>query len=92
MAFIAAPRTGETVLGIEMVDFYRLEKTVIGVNTLLYGAEDSVKELREMTAKFESGELSVGEGSWGEVNLKDGVEAYERAGKRGGGKVVLVMD
>ncbi|KAE8448980.1 hypothetical protein EG329_008568 [Mollisiaceae sp. DMI_Dod_QoI] len=92
LAFIAAPRTGETVLGIEMVDFYRLEKTVIGVNTLLYGAEDSVKELREMTAKFESGELSVGEGSWGEVNLKDGVEAYERAGKRGGGKVVLVMD
>jgi len=88
LAFIAAPRSGDTTLGIEMLDFYRLGKKIIGVNTLLYGAEEFVAEMKEMTALFEKGELmGPKEGEWSEVPLQEGVSAYER----GRGKVVLVM-
>lgn len=90
LVFIAAPRTGDTSLGIEMVDFYRLEKRLIGVNTLLYGVEEFAGELREMKGLFEEGTLKV-EGEWSQVRLEDGVEGYEKAGKKGG-KIVLVMD
>ncbi|KUJ13703.1 GroES-like protein [Mollisia scopiformis] len=83
LVFIAAPRSGETVLGIEMVDFYRLEKRVEGINTLLYGIESFAEELRSMSGLFEEGKLVVGEG-WTEVPLKEGVDAYNRAGKKGG--------
>lgn len=91
LAFIAAPRSGDTTLGIEMVDFYRLEKTAIGVNTLLYGVEDFAAEMRDMTPKFEDGSLKVEEGVWSEVPLSEGVAAYKNVGQRGGGKFVLVM-
>ena len=77
-----------TILDIEMLDFYRNEKKLIGVNTLLYSSEEFVEEMKEMTPLFESGVLRAPkEGEWKEVKLEEGVEAYEK-----GGKVVLVMD
>jgi NADPH:quinone reductase-like Zn-dependent oxidoreductase len=92
LAFITAPRSGDTTLGIEMLDFYRLEKTLIGVNTLLYGVEDFVAEMKNMTPKFDEGSLTgPKEGEWNEVPLSDGVASYEKAGQRGEGKFVLVM-
>lgn len=91
LVFISAPREGESLLGVEMVGFYRSEKSLLGVNSLLYGAEEVGAELRDMSKLFESGFLRAGQG-WGEVKLEDGVEGFEKAGRRGGGKVVLVME
>lgn len=92
LVFISAPREGGTELGIEMVDFYRNEKTLVGVNSLLYDVEEFVDEMKRMSVLFEEGLLvAAKEGEWSEVRLEEGVEGYERAGKRGGGKVVLVM-
>ncbi len=93
LAFIAAPRSGSTELGIEMLDFYRKEKTLIGVNTLSYSVEDFAVELKEMTPKFEAGVLrGSGSGDWTEIKLEDGVQAYEKASQKGSGKIVIVME
>lgn len=91
LAFIAAPRAGATELGIEMTSFYRMEKSLVGCNSLLYGVGELAGVLRELTEGFESGELKAAkEGDYTEVPLHDGVSAYERAGQRGSGKFVIV--
>jgi len=92
LAFIAAPRTGSTDLGIEMLDFYRKEKTLVGCNTLLYSVEEFAEEMKEMTPMFEAGILKGAEpGEWTEVKLGEGVQAYEKASQKVG-KFVIVMD
>jgi NADPH:quinone reductase-like Zn-dependent oxidoreductase len=92
LAFIAAPRTGATELGVEMVDFYRKEKSLVGCNTLLYSVEEFAKELKELSPKFDDGSLKAAEpGEWNEAKLEDGVQAYEKASQRGAGKFVIVV-
>jgi NADPH:quinone reductase len=91
LAFITAPRMGVTELGVEMLDFYRMEKTLVGCNTLSYSVEEFAEELKALTPKFEDGGLKAAAlGEWNELKLEDGVQAYERAGQRGGGKFVIV--
>jgi NADPH2:quinone reductase len=93
LAFIAAPRSGGTDLALEMTDFYRKEKTVIGCNSLLYSVEEFADWMRDMIPGFENGELQTAvEKEWTQIKLEDGVEAYEKAGQRGAGKFVIVMD
>ena len=92
LAFIAAPRTGATDLALEMTDFYRKEKTVIGCNTLLYSVEEFAELLKTLTPSFQEGDLKAAEeNEWTQVKLEDGVDAYEKAKQRGAGKFVLVM-
>jgi NADPH2:quinone reductase len=92
LAFIAAPRTGATEVGIEMVDFYRKEKSLVGCNTLVYTVEEFAAVLRELGPKFENGSLMAAKaGECHEAKLEDGVQAYEKAGQRGGGKFVIVV-
>jgi NADPH:quinone reductase-like Zn-dependent oxidoreductase len=92
LAFITAPRSGSTELGVEMLDFYRNEKSLVGVNTLKYPVEEFAEELKELTPKFEAGILKAGPvNEWTEVKLEDAVDAYAKAGQRGGGKFVVVM-
>ena len=92
LVFIAAPRGGESTLGVEMTGFYRKEGSLFGVNSLLYEVEEMGKLLGEMRGLFEKGVLKgAEEGSWNEVPLENGVEAYQLAGERGKGKFVLVM-
>ena len=93
LAFITAPRTGATDLALEMTDFYRKEKTVIGCNTLLYSAEEFAALMKDLTPGFEKGEMkAAGESEWAHVKLEDGVDAYEKAKQRGAGKFVIVME
>jgi NADPH2:quinone reductase len=90
LAFIAAPRSGATELGIEMTDFYRKEKTLVGCNSLLYPVEEFAEVLNGLTSKFEEGLLQTA-GSWETVKLEDGVEAYEKA-KQKGAKIMIVNE
>ncbi|KAK0112517.1 hypothetical protein ONS96_001753 [Cadophora gregata f. sp. sojae] len=94
VVFIAAPRGGgaDSVLGVKMTGFYRKEASLFGVNSLLYGVGEMAGLLGEMRGLFERGVLKgTAEGSWNEVPLENGVEAYKLAGERGKGKFVLVM-
>ncbi|PVH67897.1 NAD(P)-binding protein, partial [Cadophora sp. DSE1049] len=87
LVFIAAPRGGESVLGVEMTGFYRKEAGLYGVNSLLYSVEEMGGLLKGMKGMFESGVLKGSEeGAWNEVPLENGVEAYKMAGERGRGK------
>ncbi|RDL35906.1 GroES-like protein [Venustampulla echinocandica] len=95
LVFISGPRTGARDLTFDMVDFYRLSKTIIGVNTLTQPAREFAKELQYMSEMFDSKLLTVsgnGGEKWAEMKLDDGVEAYEKAGQRGAGKFVIVME
>jgi NADPH2:quinone reductase len=92
LAFIAAPRVGSTELGVEMVDFYRKEKELVGCNTLLYTVDDFAEELKGLSSKFEDGSLKAAKPrEWNEAQLEDGVQTYEKASQRGGGKFVIVV-
>lgn len=94
LSFIASPRGGaNTGLTIDMLSFYRGEKSLVGCNTLAYGVEDFAVQLEEMKDKFEKGSLNgAEEGTWTEVKLENGVEAYEKASQRNAGKFVIVMN
>jgi len=92
LGFIAAPRSGDETLGIEMTAFYRKDLELVGVNTLNVAVATFAKELESMAKKFEEGVLvGAKEGEWTEVKLEDGVHGYEKAGKKGEGKFVIVM-
>jgi len=90
LVFIAAPRSGATELGIEMTDFYRKEKSLVGVNSLLYSVEENAEILKGLTEKFEKGLLKA-TGAWETVKLENGVHAYEKANQKGA-KVMIVVD
>ena len=82
VVFIAAPRTNHTAeLSFLMLDFYRAEKTAIGVNTVAHSSAEMAALLRDMGGVFESGKWKQLIGSWEEVRLDDAVAAYSRAGK-----------
>ncbi|KAH7382034.1 alcohol dehydrogenase-like protein [Cadophora sp. MPI-SDFR-AT-0126] len=92
VVFIAAPRGGDTSLGVEMTGFYRKEASLYGVNSLLYSVEEMGVLLGGMRGLFEGGGLKgAEEGAWNEVPLENGVETYRMAGEKGKGKFVLVM-
>lgn len=93
LAFISAPRVGDTEVGIEMAGFYRGEKSLVGCNSLLYSVQEMAAVLEGLRDGFENGGLLAAKvGEWEEIKFGDGVEGYERAGKRGGGKFVIVMN
>lgn len=92
LAFIAAPRTGMTELSVEMLGFYRMEKTLVGCNSLLYSVEEFAGMLKELTAGFETGSLeAAGDEDYTKIKLEDGLSAYEKAAQRGAGKIAVVM-
>lgn len=91
LTFIAAPKAGSQELAFNMMDFYRAERRIVGVNTLLYSAEEFAVELESITEMFDAGLLEAGR-EWEKVKLEDGIAAYEKAGQRGAGKFVIVME
>lgn len=93
LAFIAVPRGGGTGLEMDMLSFYRREKSLIGCNSLSYRVEEMAREIGKLTEKFEKGMLKgVDEGAWTEIKLKHGFEAYKKAAEKKGIKIVIVMD
>ncbi|KAF7896771.1 uncharacterized protein EAF01_009174 [Botrytis porri] len=94
LAFIASPRGGaDAELTLDMLSFYRGEKSLVGCNTLAYGVGDLALQLKELTGKFEEGSLKgADEGSWIDIGIENGVEAYEKASQRKGEKFVIVMN
>ena len=93
LAFIAAPRTGSTEVAIECTQFYRMEKSLVGCNTLLYSVEEFAEQMVKLTPSFENGLLKgAAKGEWTEVELDDAVDGYGKAGQRGAGKFVIVME
>lgn len=93
LAFIAAPRGGGPGLEVDMLSFFRGEKSLVGCNSLSYGVEEMAREIGKLTEKFEKGMLKgVDEGAWTEIKLEHGVGAYEKAAEKKGMKIVTVMD
>lgn len=90
LGFIAGPRSGSKEMSFDMVDFYRSERSILGVNTLVYGVEEFAEELKGVSALFEKGLLKA-EAEWTQIKLEDGVEAYKKAGQKGAGKFVIAM-
>ncbi|KAH8809232.1 chaperonin 10-like protein [Xylogone sp. PMI_703] len=96
LVFITAPRTGaagSTELTVEMTNFYRDEKSLIGCNTLLYSVKEMGAVLQQITEMFDKGALDPLQlgGAWKTAKLDDAVDVYEAAGKPGGGKYVFVL-
>ncbi|RFU27180.1 hypothetical protein B7463_g9158, partial [Scytalidium lignicola] len=96
LVFITAPRTGvpgSTELTVEMLNFYRDEKSLIGCNTLLYSVKEMGVILQQITELFDKGALDSSKlgGAWKTAKLDDAVAVYEAAGKPGGGKYVFLF-
>lgn len=91
LGFIAGPRSGRKEMSFDMVDFYRGERSIIGVNTLIYGVEEFAEELKAVSEMFDKGLLKA-EAEWTQIKLEDAVDGYKKAGQKGAGKFVIVMD
>lgn len=90
---ITAPRGGaSTEAKIDILDFYRKNKVLVGVNTLLVEVEEMARELDNLRDGFENGNLIVEEEEWTQVRLENASDIYEKAGVRGAGKFVIVFD
>ncbi|SCV04280.1 LAME_0H17194g1_1 [Lachancea meyersii CBS 8951] len=89
IAIIAAH--GEANLDVNMKDFYRQEKTLIGCNSLSYSVQSMAQEMADLTAEFENGRLAPPrEELWSAVSLEEAVDIYKE-GKRSAGKFVITM-
>ncbi|RDL36317.1 GroES-like protein [Venustampulla echinocandica] len=92
LVFIAAPRArGSSVahLCTNMLDFYRAEKSLVGVNTVSHSSEQMAGLLRELEPLFESGRWKYAvSGEWEEVCIENAAEAYA---SNDGRKSVITM-
>lgn len=84
---------GASSLEIEMRDFYRQEKSLIGCNSLSYSAQEMAKEMSIMTTMFESGKLKIPANDvWTVVSLGNAVEVYQHAEQKQSSKYVISME
>jgi NADPH:quinone reductase-like Zn-dependent oxidoreductase len=91
MVIIAAPR-GASVsdLGINMLDFYRAEKSLVGVNTVSHSSEEMAALLGDLEPLFETGRWkSAASEDWEEVRIENAAEAYA---SRDGRRFVITME
>ena len=88
---IAAPRSGNTRLELDILDLYRDNKSLSGCNSLSYSIEEQAMRLRGLSDMFEGDQYrAMTDEGWEEVKLKNGVAAYENAGKSRK-KYIIVM-
>lgn len=84
---------GAKNLEIEMRDFYRQEKSLIGCNSLSYSAKEMSSELATISTMFESERLKVPNiDAWTVVDLKQAVEVYQNAEQQQSSKYVISME
>ncbi|KAI5197995.1 hypothetical protein E4T39_07021 [Aureobasidium subglaciale] len=90
LAFISAPRVGNTEFTFDLKNFYRKEQSIIGSNSLAYSAKDMADEMRYLVPLFESGRLkSPAEESLKIVKLDDALDAYKSVKNKERGKTVI---
>ncbi|SCU85381.1 LAMI_0C11056g1_1 [Lachancea mirantina] len=90
LAFITAPR--DVNLTVDMKDFYRHEKCLIGCNSLSYSAQELARLMGEFTLEFENGKLiAPREEIWEKIPLNQAVGAYQRALEDSSHKYLIVM-
>lgn len=90
MAVISARYGAE--LAIDLKDFYRNEKSLVGCNTLSHSAPKLAKELAAMSQALEKGDITPeDEKVWTKFSLGQAAEAYRKS-EEGSGKYVLVME
>ncbi|MCJ1297877.1 hypothetical protein MMC08_000665 [Hypocenomyce scalaris] len=75
---------------INMKSLYRREHILVGCNSVEHSPEEMGDLLGKMAPLFESGELkATKDKDLIKVRIEDALEAYERAGERGGAKYVI---
>ncbi|SCU93370.1 LADA_0G02718g1_1 [Lachancea dasiensis] len=90
IAIIAA--LGDVKLSIDIKDFYRQEKSLIGCNSLSYSMSEIAEQIRSLGADFEIKKLMPpSQGLWTEIGLEQAVEIY-KSGSASTGKFVVVFD
>lgn len=90
LVFIAAPKGGGPTLTLKMRDFYRAEKSLIGVNSVAHKSSVMAELLQNLEPLFQSGKWEqAGGGKWKEVTLEDAEKVYLNHGS--GEKFVIKM-
>lgn len=89
MAVIAAPREGNTVLGVDVLSLYRRQVELVGVNSAGETQEAMTALLGTLGEGFERGTLRAAEeGTMNLVPIERAAEAYREEIKR----AVIVFD
>jgi NADPH:quinone reductase-like Zn-dependent oxidoreductase len=90
-AFITAPKGGASRdFTLDMREFYREEKSLVGVNSLKYSAEAMARDLREVSQLLGQTKLKISN-PWTKVKLENSVAAYEKASQKGKEKFLIIM-
>ena len=91
LVFIAAPKGPDPTLTIKMRDFYRAEKTLLGLNSVDHSSALMAEVLRGLERFFESGRWMQGEaGKWTEISIEKAAEVYLQPAK--GHKYVINLE
>ncbi|RSM15537.1 hypothetical protein CDV31_004973 [Fusarium ambrosium] len=77
LVFIAAPKGGSPTLTLRMRDFYRAEKSLIGINSVAHKSSVMAELLQSLEPIFQSGKWEqAGDGKWKEITLEEAVKVY----------------
>ncbi|KAM0421420.1 hypothetical protein ACHAPT_010774 [Fusarium lateritium] len=77
LVFIAAPKGGSPTLTLKMRDFYRAEKSLIGINSVSHKSSAMAELLQSLEPIFQSGKWKqAGDGKWKEITLEEAEKLY----------------
>ncbi|KAI8664169.1 PKS-ER domain-containing protein [Fusarium keratoplasticum] len=77
LVFIAAPKGGSPTLTLKMRDFYRAEKSLIGINSVSHKSSVMAELLQSLEPIFQSGKWEqAGNDKWKEVILEEAEKVY----------------
>ncbi|RSL74750.1 hypothetical protein CEP53_000026 [Fusarium sp. AF-6] len=77
LVFIAAPKGGSPTLTLRMRDFYRAEKSLIGINSVAHKSSVMAELLQSLEPIFQSGKWEqASDGKWKEITLEEAAKVY----------------
>jgi NADPH:quinone reductase len=93
LSYIAAPRSGDRSIHIDLLSHYRAQHELVGCNSLAWTEKQLGEMMSHLTELFESKELEASpDESFQVFNIKDGVDGYTQLGEHKVRKPMIVFD
>jgi NADPH:quinone reductase len=90
LSFISVGRSTTSEMQVDMKMLYRLERAIIGSNSIEHDAEEMAEWLSEIGLLFEKGELkAISDKELTQIRIEDFATAFDGSTK---GKIVIMLD
>ena len=95
LAFMSAPKNGQSteLQGVDLLTMYRMEKKLIGINSLLYSGQEMAEKMEELRPAFENGTLEAPpEARLRVISIGDAAQAYGQLEAKSKDKFVIAFN